>query len=85
MLNSAMSLENHFTIILSIFDQYGLVWVGMAMTGHFSKTVKILILRDFNEFDHLMGSKHGQKSFIYNEILSLSGSVFIWFLVNHHL
>ena len=52
-----MSFEIHFIIILSIFDQYGLVWVGTVMTGHFSKTVKILILRDFTEFDHLMGSK----------------------------
>ena len=57
MLNSAMSLEIHFKVILSIFDQYVLVWVGTAMTGHFSKTVQILIIRDFTEFDHLMGSK----------------------------
>ena len=84
MLNSALSLEIHFMIILSIFDRYGLIWIGMAMAGHFSKTIKILILHDFPQFDHLMESKM-VKSRINHGILSLIGSVFIWFLVSLHL
>ena len=57
MVNSTMSLEIHFMIILSIFDQYGLIWAGMAMVGHFSKTIKSLILHDFTQLDYLMGLK----------------------------
>ena len=69
MLNTAMPLEIHFMVILNIFDQYGLIWVGTVMAGHFSKTIKIWISHDFTQFDYLIESKM-VKSRINHGILS---------------
>ena len=78
MLNSAMSLEMHFMIILSILTNMGSS--GSVQPWPVFKNNQNL---DFTRFDSVWpcdGSKV-VKSRIYHGLLSLRGSVLIWWLV----